>query len=92
VAHPETVRRLACNARVQAIVEDPAGNLEHIGRIRREPPAWMARQLRYRDRGCVFPGCGTRAFTDAHHIEWWSNGGRTTLENLVLPCLATPHN
>jgi Domain of unknown function (DUF222) len=25
--HPETVRRLMCNARVQAVVEDQAGNM-----------------------------------------------------------------
>jgi len=86
VAHPETVRRLACTSRVQAVVEDAAGNVVALGRVRREPPAWMSRQLRYRDRGGVFPGCGTRAFTDAHHIEWWSRGGRTTLENLALIC------
>lgn len=33
-------------------------------------PPWMIRQVRYRDRGCRFPGCGTNAFTQAHHIEW----------------------
>jgi hypothetical protein len=86
VAHPETVRRLACNARIQAVVEDAGGSVIHLGRMRREPPAWMARHLRYRDRGCVFPGCGTRAFTEGHHIEWWSRGGRTELDNLALIC------
>ncbi|MGZ5349813.1 MAG: HNH endonuclease signature motif containing protein [Actinomycetota bacterium] len=46
----------------------------------------MLRQLRYRDRGCVFPGCGTRSFTEAHHVVWWSKGGTTDLENLVVIC------
>ncbi|MGZ4126080.1 MAG: HNH endonuclease signature motif containing protein [Actinomycetota bacterium] len=32
------------------------------------------------------PGCGTRAFTHAHHIVWWERGGRTDLDNLVLLC------
>jgi len=50
------------------------------------PPAWMVRQVRYRDRGCVFPGCGATRFTEAHHVVWWSKGGRTELENLVLTC------
>ena len=86
VAHAETARRLACSARVQAVFEDGAGNVVHLGGIRREPPTWMARQLRYRDHGCVFPGCGTRAFTEGHHIEWWGRGGRTVLENLALVC------
>jgi hypothetical protein len=46
----------------------------------------MMRQLRYRDQECRFPGCGSRRFTQAHHIGWWSRGGRTDLENLVLTC------
>jgi hypothetical protein len=86
VVHPETVRRLLCNARTQVVLEDRAGNALGLGRMSREPPAWMARQVRYRDRGCRFPGCGTRAFTEAHHVRWWRNGGRTDLANLLLIC------
>jgi len=84
--HPETVRRLMCNARVQAVVEDQAGNVHGLGRVSREPTAWMIRQIRYRDRGCRFPGCGTKAFTQAHHIVWWRHSGRTDLDNLLLIC------
>jgi hypothetical protein len=84
--HPETVRRLMCNARVQAVLEDRTGNVLGVGRMSREPSAWMIRQIRYRDRGCRFPGCGTRAFTQAHHIVWWRHGGRTDLDNLLLIC------
>ncbi len=86
VIHPETVRRLLCNARVQTVVEDPVGDVVGLGRMSREPSAWMVRQVRYRDRGCRFPGCGTRAFTEAHHIVWWRHGGRTDLDNLLLMC------
>jgi predicted restriction endonuclease len=49
----------------------------------------MVRQIRYRDRGCRFPGCGTAAFTQAHHIRWWRHGGRTDLDNLLLICSST---
>jgi hypothetical protein len=84
--HPQAGERLACTARIQTVVEDPSGRVLGLGRMRREPSAWMMRQLRYRDRGCRFPGCGTRAFTQAHHIRWWSHGGRTDLENLALIC------
>jgi len=84
--HPETVRRLLCNARSQVVVEDLSGNVVGLGRLTREPSAWMVRQVRYRDRGCRFPGCGTRAFTEAHHIRFWRHGGRTDLDNLVLIC------
>jgi hypothetical protein len=84
--HPETVRRLLCNARTQTVVEDGGGNVLGLGRLRREPSAWMVRQVRYRDRGCRFAGCGTRAFTEAHHVKFWRHGGRTDFDNLVLIC------
>jgi len=46
----------------------------------------MLRQVRYRDLGCTFPGCGARRFTEAHHIQHWRDGGKTTVENLALVC------
>jgi hypothetical protein len=86
-AVPRSVaERLICDARVQVIVEDDAGDVVRASAARREPAPWMVRQLRYRDRGCRFPGCGTKAFTQAHHVRWWSRGGPTDLDNLVLVC------
>lgn len=84
--HPQTAERLLCNARLQTVLEDRAGNVLGLGRMSREPSAWMARQVRYRDRECRFPGCGARRFTEAHHVVWWRNGGRTDLDNLLLIC------
>jgi hypothetical protein len=86
VAHPETTKRLLCNGRVQFVMEDQHGEPVRLGRMRREPPAWMLRQLRHRDAGCRFPGCGSRRYTHAHHIVWWDKGGDTDLDNLVLVC------
>jgi hypothetical protein len=83
---PETARRLACNARVQVVIEDASGQVIRLGRMTREPPAWMLRQLKYRDSECTFPGCGSRRFTQAHHVLWWEKGGTTDLDNLVLVC------
>lgn len=82
----DAVRRLACNARRQTIVEDESGLPVRLGRVTRDPPAWMVRHLKYRDGECRFPGCGSKRFTQAHHIVWWEQGGRTDLENLVLVC------
>jgi Domain of unknown function (DUF222) len=86
VIHPTSVRRALCNARTQVVLEDELGNVLGLGRARREPPAWMLRQVRYRDRECRFPGCGMRRFTEAHHLRWWRHGGRTELGNLALIC------
>jgi len=83
---PDTARRLLCNARVQTVVEDAAGHVIGLGRVSREPSAWMVRQVRYRDRECRFPSCGSRRFTEAHHVRWWRHGGRTDLDNLLLIC------
>ncbi len=66
--HRETARRLACDARIQMVVENAAGEVIGLGRMSRESSAWMMGQLRHRDGGCTFPGCGTRRFVHAHHI------------------------
>lgn len=84
---PETARRLLCHARSQTVIEDPAGEPLGLGRMSREPSASMLRQLRYRDFGCMFPGCGARRFAQAHHVVWWRRGGRTDLDNLLLVCM-----
>jgi hypothetical protein len=84
--HPESARRLACNARVQTVIENEEGEPIRLGRMSREPSAAMMRQLRYRDVECRFPGCGARRFTQAHHIVWWGDGGRTDPDNLLLVC------
>jgi len=72
---PETARRLACDASVV-----------HDGRRSRTIRPALRRALRARDGGCRFPGCENRRFVDAHHVHHWSQGGETSLENLVLLC------
>jgi hypothetical protein len=86
VAPAQTLERLLCDARVQTVVEREDGEVLMVGRASRQPTTWMLRQIRYRDRGCRFPGCGIRRFAEAHHVRWWRNGGRTELDNLVLIC------
>jgi hypothetical protein len=86
VMPPEALQRLACDARIQVVAENDASDAIALGRTKREPSASMMRQLRHRDRGCRFPGCGATAFANAHHIVWWSRGGATDLNNLMLIC------
>ncbi|MGH2687411.1 MAG: DUF222 domain-containing protein, partial [Actinomycetota bacterium] len=82
----ETVRRLACDARVQLAVHGGDGQPVGIGRQSRVVPAALLRLLRHRDGGCRFPGCGRARWLHAHHIRHWGDGGRTDLDNLVLLC------
>ena len=82
----ETVKRLCCDGDAIVIVENEAGEPLSVGRKTRTVPTAIKRALQARDKGCVFPGCHHTRFVDAHHIEHWSAGGETSLENLLLLC------
>jgi hypothetical protein len=82
---PETVKRLGCDAAVVAIIERDGAPIS-VGRKTRSVPPSIARALRARDRGCRFPGCGSRRFVDAHHVRHWAEGGETSLSNLIQLC------
>jgi len=81
----ETSRRLSCDAAVVAMAHDRDGRILDVGRRTRSIPPALRRALDARDRGCRFPGCGSR-FTDAHHVKHWADGGETSLGNCVLLC------
>ncbi len=82
----ETLRRLACDARIQLVIEDPTDGVIGIGRTDRSIPPWLARIVRSRDKGCRFPPCGRTVWLHIHHIIHWANGGPTNLENLITLC------
>ena len=82
----ESVKRLCCDGQVVILGEDEKGEPLNIGRKTRTVPQAIKRALRARDNGCRFPGCHHTRFVDAHHIEHWSNGGETSLDNLMLLC------
>jgi hypothetical protein len=82
----ETARRLACDSRWQLVAEDNAGQALGLGRKTRQVPRWLARQLRRRDGGCRFPGCGRARWLHSHHLRHWAQGGPTDPSNLVTLC------
>jgi len=82
----ESVRRLCCDGETVVIVEDEHGEPLNVGRKTRIVPTAIKRALWSRDKGCVFPGCRNKRFVDAHHIQHWSAGGETSLDNLLLLC------
>lgn len=85
VIHPEVARRMSCDCRLQFVLHNKEGKAVGIGRVSRDVPDWLRRELLHRDGGCTFPGCGTRAFVAGHHIIHWPDGP-TELDNLVLAC------
>lgn len=82
---PHVVRRLACDARIRTITDLGDGRFD-LGRTQRLPSRRQRRALRYRDRGCRYPGCANRWFVDAHHAVPWELGGCSDLDNLVSLC------
>jgi Domain of unknown function (DUF222)/HNH endonuclease len=81
-----TAQMIACCAPLSWMLHDSAGKLLDLGRRRRRPNAALRRAARERDKcRCRFPGCESRR-VDLHHIQYWSNGGRTKLDNLVSLC------
>ena len=83
----ESVKRLCCDGQAVVITEDGKGEPLNIGRKTRIVPAAIQRALRARDNNyCTFPGCRNRRYLHSHHVEHWSNGGETSLANLVLLC------
>ncbi len=85
--HPAQVDKLLCDAPISRVVTGPSGLPLDVGRSRRTVPPPLRRAVIVRDTGCRFPGCDRPpGWCDAHHVIHWRNGGRTTLDNLVLLC------
>lgn len=84
----EAVRRLACDGRIEWVLESE-GRPVGIGRRGRVVPGTLLRVLRHRDEAtCRFPGCERKRWLHAHHLVHWADGGATNLDNLVLLCHA----
>jgi hypothetical protein len=101
--HPDTARRIACDAVRSVVTVAPVGDASggmagsaaaqplSVERATRTIPAPIRTALNLRDQGCRFPGCDRPpAWTDGHHVIHWSDGGPTELENLVSLC--RPHH
>ena len=87
VLSPASVRKLACEAGVIPVMLGSGGEPLELGRASRFFTPGQKRLLWLRDGGCTFPGCTMPAhWTDAHHVQYWSLGGRTDVGNAALLC------
>ena len=85
--HPDSARRLSCDASLVTVLENDKGEVLNIGRRTRIIPPHIHRALQTRDHGhCQYPGCENSRYTDAHHVKHWADGGETCLDNLVIQC------
>ncbi|MGD8496938.1 MAG: DUF222 domain-containing protein [Gemmatimonadales bacterium] len=81
----ETARRVACDAGIVPVTRGAGGSILDVGRRSRTFPPAIRRALEARDRGCRFPGCGSR-YTEGHHVDHWIDGGPTSVQNGILLC------
>lgn len=83
----DTVRRLACDARIIPVVMSSAGVALDMGRATRLATTHQRRALEAMHRTCAVPRCAVPvSMCEPHHIEYWTNGGPTDLANLVPLC------
>ena len=86
-----TTSTYLCDCSISRVVaEKVAGSVSRVldlGRSTESVSAAQRAALAVRDRHCRYPGCDRPAsWTDAHHVRWWTRGGPTDLDNLVLLC------
>lgn len=84
---PATVRRLACTAEIIPAVLGSKGEILDLGRAVRYATPAQHLVLWRRDKHCTYPGCTVPPqWCIAHHVDWWSRGGKTDIGRLVLLC------
>ncbi|MEU5152802.1 DUF222 domain-containing protein [Glycomyces sp. NPDC021274] len=82
-------RLLACEAGViPSVFNYQSGEAVELGRALRLPNTALRRKLELEQpEGCAWHGCSRPvAWTEAHHITHWADGGATVAENLILLC------
>ena len=82
----ETVRRILCDGRLQAVVHGENGEPIGLGTVARVVTPALRRIVLERDRGCVWDGCSSDRWLHAHHVLHFADGGPTSVENLVMLC------
>ncbi|MEJ1116844.1 HNH endonuclease signature motif containing protein, partial [Paenarthrobacter sp. CCNWLW172] len=85
--HPNTIRKIACDADILPVVLGSDSRVLDIGRTTRIFPPHIRKAITARDQGCAFPDCTMPApWCEAHHTTYWSNGGTTSTDNGTLLC------
>ena len=82
-------RLLACEGGViPSVFNYATGEAVELGRAARLPNTALRRKLELEQPGgCAWTGCDRPiAWTEAHHITHWADGGDTDAENLILLC------
>jgi hypothetical protein len=82
----QTVQRLACDGALHRVLKADSMVID-VGRAHRtaQPSQWRA--LKARHKSCAAPGCDRPInWTQAHHLDFWEDGGRTDHGKLLPLC------
>ncbi|WP_332642325.1 HNH endonuclease signature motif containing protein, partial [Aeromicrobium sp.] len=83
----EEARRLACQASIIPVVLGGKGQILDLGRSQRLFSKAQRKAMRLRDKRCRAEGCDIpAAWTEAHHLKPWSEGGKTDLDDGICAC------
>ena len=86
----DQIAKLASDVKILPAIFNAEGDPLWLGRAQRDASAGQRIVLAARDDGCV--NCGSPAErTEPHHIEWFSKGGPTDVDNLALLCERCHH-
>lgn len=87
-----TARIMAADAEIIPEVLGGDSEVLDLGTRRRLFSRAQRLAITERDGGCAFPGCGAPpTHTEAHHIERWTEGGLTNLDNAITVCSRHHH-
>jgi hypothetical protein len=83
----ETIRRIACEAKIIPVVLGGDGVVLDLGRSNRLASRQQRRALESMHKTCAIPDCQVPvAQCQPHHINFWHLGGPTDMDNLVPLC------
>ena len=86
----DQIAKLASDVKILPAVFNAEGDPLWLGRAQRDASAGQRIVLAARDGGCV--NCGSSVErSEPHHIEWFSRGGPTDIDNLCLLCERCHH-
>ena len=86
----ERIANIAAQAKILPAIFSAEGDPLWLGRAQRHASTGQRIALAARDGGCV--NCAAPAEgTEPHHIEWFSHGGPTDIDNLALLCERCHH-
>ncbi|HVE94108.1 MAG TPA: DUF222 domain-containing protein [Acidimicrobiales bacterium] len=87
-----TLSRLLCDCALHRVLLDAKSAVLDYGLSTRTINSGLWNTLVLRDRHCRFPGCDRPpTWCEGHHVKYFSDGGPTRLDNLVLLCSKHHH-